>query len=72
MKIVNFKSNTSKVRPVDGNLAIKLENEQPMLYAYEKPEVKKLVLKPQVEKKDTRIFMGCYSYSWPANDGDGC
>lgn len=71
MKVVNFRRKENKIKPVVGNLALKETNDIGMLQSYEKPDVKKLVLKPQ-KKKNTRIFMGCYSYSWPANDGDGC
>lgn len=71
MKIVKFESKISKSFPVDGNLALKEVLNNTVLQTYEKPVVKQLVLKPQ-KKKNVRIFMGCYSYSWPANDGDGC
>ena len=38
---------------------------------YIKPLVKKLVL--ELPKPTTkRLFMGCYQYSYVANDGDGC
>ena len=78
MKIVNFNKNKNFSNAVDGDLALKLINyfnEEKIISDdvknYEKPMVKKLVLMPP-QKKNTRIFMGCYQYSYQANDGDGC
>ena len=81
MKIVNFenKKSLTSQKYVNGNLAVSLDKKQSNfseikdlgLKEYDKPAVKKLVLVPSL-KKNTRIFMGCYAYSWPANDGDGC
>jgi hypothetical protein len=71
MKIIRFKRKAFKPRAIDGNLALKELPSEPVLKTYQKPKVRRLVLKPQV-KKNTRIFMGCYQMSCPANDGDGC
>ena len=80
MKIIRFQKTAFSPGKIEGNLALKSEpvlrrenvlKQEPVLKNYQKPKALKLVLKPQV-KKDTRVFMGCYQFSWPANDGDGC
>lgn len=74
MKIINFQQKKSEILnskislKTDGNLALKTFDMQEQKSEYEKPVVKKLTIK----RENKKIFMGCYTYSYSANDGDGC